>query len=80
MMKKSYRFITVYKLDLINLKQLGRFRKNIKQRTCLKIQLISYVNQIFLELQYFLKSDLNPKAVHILLKKLLRFRALLPCI
>ena len=40
MMQKSYRFVSFEDLDLMNLKQLGRFRqKTIKQRTRLKIQL-----------------------------------------
>ena len=54
MMQDFYRFVTFYDLDLMNLIQLGRFRqKAIKQRTRLKIQLTSYVDQIFPELQYF---------------------------
>lgn len=48
MMQDSYRFVTFYDLDLMDLKQLGRFRqKAIKQRTRLKIQLTSYVDQAF---------------------------------
>ena len=40
MMQDSYRFVSFYDLDLMDLKQLGRFRqKTIKQRTRLKIQL-----------------------------------------
>ncbi len=36
-------------------KALGRFRqKTIKQRTRLKIQLTTYVDQVFPEIQYFL--------------------------
>ena len=54
------RFVTFYDLDLKNLKALGRFRQEtIKQRTRLKIQLTSYVEEIFPELQYFFKSDLH---------------------
>ena len=52
------------------LKQLGRFRqKAIKQRTRLKIQLTSYVDQAFPELQYFFKSGLHQKVVYALLKE-----------
>jgi transposase len=51
MMQDSYRFVTFYDLDLMDLKQLGRFRqKTIKQRSQLKIQLTSYVDQVFPEL------------------------------
>lgn len=49
---------------------LGRFRqKTIKQRTRLKIQLTSYVDQVFPELQYLFKSGLHQKAVYALLKE-----------
>ncbi|MBD5480645.1 MAG: IS110 family transposase [Lachnospiraceae bacterium] len=70
MMQDSYRFVSFYDLDLLDLKQLGRFRqKTIKQRTRLKIQLTSYVDQVFPELQYFFKSGLHQKAVYALLKE-----------
>lgn len=70
MMQDSYRFVSFYDLDLMDLKQLGRFRqKTIKQRTRLKIQLVSYVDQVFPELQYFFKSGLHQKAVYALLKE-----------
>ena len=70
MMQQSRRFVTFYDLDLMDLKTLGRFRqKTIKQRTRLKIQLTSYVDQIFPELQYFFKSGLHQKSVYALLKE-----------
>ena len=70
MMQNSYRFVTSYDLDLMVLKQLGRFRqKTIKQRTRLKIQLTSYLDQVFPELQYFFKSGLHQKSVYALLKE-----------
>ncbi len=70
MMQDSYRFVSIYDLDLLDLKQLGRFRqKTIKQRTRLKIQLTSCVDQVFPELQYFFKSGLHQKAVYALLKE-----------
>lgn len=70
MMQSSYRFVSFYDLDLMDLKQLGRFRqKTIKQRTRLKIQLTSYVDQVFPELQYFFKSGLHQKTVYALLKE-----------
>ncbi len=70
MMQDSLRFSTLEDLDYIELKELGRFRqKTIKQRTRLKIQLTSYVDQVFPELQYFFKSGLHQKAVYVLLKE-----------
>lgn len=70
MMQTAHRFITFYDLDLMDLKTLGRFRqKTMKQRTRLKIQLTSYVDQTFPELQYFFKSGLHQKAVYALLKE-----------
>lgn len=70
MMQKSYRFVTFEDLDLMNLKELARFRqKSIKQRTRLKIQLTSYLDQTFPELQYFLKSGLHQKSVYALLNE-----------
>ena len=70
MMQESLRFVTFYDLDLMDLRALGRFRqKTIKQRTLLKIQLTSYVDEIFPELQYFFKSGLHQKSVYALLKE-----------
>lgn len=70
MMQDSLRFSSLEDMDYIELKELGRFRqKTIKQRTRLKIQLTSYVDQVFPELQYFFKSGLHQKAVYALLKE-----------
>ncbi len=70
MMQDSCRVVTLDDLDIMDLKELGRFRqKTIKQRTRLKIQLTSYVDQAFPELQYFFKSGLHQKAVYALLKE-----------
>ena len=70
MMQDSFRFISYYDLDLMDLKTLGRFRqKTIKQRTRLKIQLTSYADQVFPELQYFFKSGLHQKSVYAILKE-----------
>lgn len=70
MMQDSPRLITLEHLDYIELKELGRFRqKTVKQRTRLKIQLTSYLDQVFPELQYFFKSGLHQKAVYTLLKE-----------
>jgi transposase len=70
LMEDSLRFVSFFDLDLMDLKTLGRFRqKTIKQRTRLKIQLTSYVDQVFPELQYFFKSGLHQKSVYALLKE-----------
>ena len=71
MMQDSLRFMTIDDLDYIELKELGRFRqKLVKQRTRLKIQLTSYVDQVFFpELQYFFKSGLHQNSVYALLKE-----------
>ena len=70
MMQESLRFVTFYDLDLMNLKTLGRFhQKTIKLRPHLKIQLTSYVDEVFPELQYFFKSGLHQKSVYALLKE-----------
>ncbi|MDO4276693.1 MAG: transposase [Eubacteriales bacterium] len=67
-MQDSYRFVTFYDLDLMDLKQQGCFRqKTIKQRTRLKIQLASCLDQVFPELHYFFKSGLHQKSVYALL-------------
>lgn len=70
MMQDSPRFLTLVNLDYIELKELGRFRqKTIKQRTHLKIQLTSYLNQVFPKLQYFFKSNVHQNSVYALLKE-----------
>lgn len=70
MMQDSLHFMSLEDLDYIELKELGKFRqKLVKQRTRLKIQLTSYVDQVFPELQYFFKSDLHQNSVYALLKE-----------
>ena len=70
MMQDNPRFVSFYDLDIMDLKNLGRFRqKTLKQRTRLKIQLTSYVDEVFPELQYFFKSGLHQKSVYALLKE-----------
>ena len=67
MMQDSLRFMT---LDYIELKEFDRFRqKLVKQRTRLKIQLASYMDQVFPELQYFFKSGVHQNSVYALLKE-----------
>lgn len=70
MMQDSLRFLSLKDLDYIELKELGRFRqKTVKQRTRLKIQLTSYLDQVFPELQYFFKSGVHQSSVYALLKE-----------
>lgn len=70
MMQDFLRFLTLKDLDYIELKELGRFRqKTTKQRTRLKIQLTSYLDQVFPELQYFFKSGVHQSSVYALLKE-----------
>ena len=81
MMQDTLKFISFYDLDLMDLKALGRFRqKAIKQRTRLKIQLKTYVDQVFPELQYFFKSGLHQKAVYAVLKEAPSPNRIVPCI
>lgn len=70
LMMQPLRFVTLYDIGLLQLKNLGRFRqKTVKQRTRLKIQLTSYVDQVFPELQYFFKSGIHHKGCYALLKE-----------
>jgi len=70
LMMQPHRFVTLYDIALMQLKNLGRFRqKTVKQRTRLKIQLTSYVDQVFPELQYFFKSGIHQKGCYSLLKE-----------
>lgn len=70
LMLYPHRFCTAADIDLIHLKNLGRFRqKLVKQRTRLKIQLTTYIDQSFPEIQYFFKSGIHQKSVYALLKE-----------
>ena len=67
---QPHRFMTSEDIDMMHLKNLGRFRmKLVKERTRLKIQLTAYIDRVFPELQYFFKSGLHQKAVYALLKE-----------
>lgn len=69
LMMNPYRLFTKYDLSLLHLKELGRFRmKLIKKRTQAKIQLTSYVDQAFPELQYFFRG-IHHKSCYALLKE-----------
>ena len=64
------RFVTLYDIALMQLKNLGRFRMNlVKQRSRTKIQLTAYLDQVFPELQYFFKSGIHQKTVYAILKE-----------
>ena len=66
----EHRYISQKNLTNFALKKLTRFRKSlIKQKTKTKIQLVSLLDIIFPELQYFFKSGVHSNAVYTLLKK-----------
>ena len=70
LMMNPHRYFTQQDLSILHLKDLGRFRmKLIKKRTQAKIQLTSYVDQAFPELQYFFKSGIHQKSVYAVLKE-----------
>lgn len=70
LMMIPHRFFSLHDLSIMHLKELGRFRmKLIKKRTQGKIQLTSYVDQAFPELQYFFKSGIHQKSVYAVLKE-----------
>lgn len=70
LMMQPARFVSLHDIGLMQLKNLGRFRLvTVKQRTRLKIQLTSYVDQVFPELQYFFKSGIHHKGCYALLKE-----------
>lgn len=70
MVLNNYRIFTQSDIDSIRLKSLCRFReKTKKSKAKLKIQLVSYVDIIFLELQYFFKSGLHINTCYEILKK-----------
>ena len=65
-----YRLYTERDFDSLQLKNLCRFRQKLmKARTKVKIQLVTYVDLLFPELQYFFKSGIHGKACYALLKE-----------
>ena len=69
LMMQTYRLCSKYDIELMHLKNLGRFRQKLmKQRTRNKILLTSYIDQAFPELQYFFKG-IHHKAVYAILKE-----------
>lgn len=69
LMMNQNRFFTKQDISLLHLKELGRFRmKLIKKRTQAKIQLTSYIDQAFPELQYFFHG-VHHKSCYAILKE-----------
>lgn len=65
----SFKPYTDTDVKTLQLKSLCRFRQNLKKsKARLKIQLTSYVDTLFPELQYFFKSGLHIKTCYELLK------------
>jgi transposase len=70
MIVSSYRLFTKLDIDSLRLKSLCRFREKIKKaKAKLKIQLVSFVDILFPELQYFFKSGIHINTCYELLKK-----------
>ena len=64
-----FRLYTERDYDSLQLKNRCRFRQKLmKARTKVKIQLVTYVDLLFPELQYFFKSGIHGKACYALLK------------
>ena len=65
----AFRLYTENDVKTLQLKSLCRFRQNLKKsKARLKIQLTSYVDMIFPELQFFFKSGLHIRTCYELLK------------
>jgi len=70
MILNNHRIFTQADIDSIRLKSLCRFREKTKKaKARLKIQLVSYVDITFPELQYFFKSGIHINTSYELLKK-----------
>ncbi len=70
MIVNNHRIFTKADIDAIRLKSLCRFREKIKKsKARLKIQLVSYIDVLFPELQYFFKSGIHINTCYELLKK-----------
>jgi len=64
-----YNLLSDYDIKLLEVKSLCRFHKELKNKTAeAKIQLETYVDQLFPELSGFFKDNLNIKTAHELLK------------
>lgn len=64
-----YNLLSDYDIELLQIKSLCRFRKELKDKSSeAKIQLDTYVDQLFPELNTFFKNNLDIKTAHELLK------------
>ena len=64
-----YNLLSDIDVELLEIKSLCRFHKDLKDKAAeAKIQLDSYVDQVFPELNYFFKNNLDIKTAHELLK------------
>jgi len=64
-----YNLLSDYDIELLEIKSLCRFRKELKDKTSdAKIQLKTYVDQLFPELNDFFKDNIDIKTAHELLK------------
>lgn len=64
-----YNLLSNYDIELLEIKSLCRFRKDLKDKASgAKIQLDSFVDQVFPELNCFFKNNLDIKTAHELLK------------
>ena len=64
-----YNLISDYDIELLEIKSLCRFRKELKDKASdAKIQLKTYVDQLFPELNNFFKDNIDIKTAHELLK------------
>ncbi len=70
LMMKCYTLLTEYDVEMIELKSLCRYRHNLmNMRTKSKIQLGSYVDQLFPELNSFFKDNIHINTSYQLLKQ-----------
>ena len=70
LMMNCFTLLTDYDVDLLELKSLCRYRHNlITMRTKSKIQLATYVDQLFPELNSFFKNNLHINTSYQLLKQ-----------
>ena len=66
---RYYNLLSNYDIELLEIKSLCRFRKELKDKASgAKIQLDSFVDQVFPELNCFFKNNLDIKTAHELLK------------
>ena len=65
-----YNLLSDYDIKLLEIKSLCRFHKDLKEKASeAKIQLKTYVDQLFPELNSFFKDNLDLKTAHELLKR-----------